>query len=879
MRIQPGPGRSATRSAARKAKSKALVALAPYLVPVLILVLIISVVGAVVLVAITSAIATQAGAEAQGERMAMAEGLPADRAARIRAAASSQGIPWQILGALHAVHDQQAAASAPVNAPVAGVTPADGRRYAQELLDRSEGNGPRVTIQQDATRAGLRATADGEPTINSCGEQMILSPLLLGALVGLTATKWKVTIDDFGFPGDRGYCETGTFQHPKGNAVDLQGLVNLQTGQSTSPGLDFVGADSQIASDFATDFLAALPGEPDGSHTYGGIGQKQCGVNPSFPADSQLVYTFDDSCDHLHVDVRNRTDLMESALTKAFSGSSGGTGQAAGSTSAVGTPGSTTSSGDPIVLNTDDPRVSAGSVEPARADQVLAALLATDMAASYGRGRISTLVDGAVRADGGATVLTFPARLHEQAQQQRSAWVAAIGRLPVAGNSDSSAGAVYDLALRWALIPRSACGGNGQAVVGGAIEGGLSSTMVPEPMRSEMIRAAQAYGVPPGVIAALYLTENNGFSFAYAYYDGGSNPSAFTLTTTSSEWKLATYGTTGLWPAGGTFRGPFQFGPIWGTYRSPEHPDVLLFADAAFGAAHYMADLGAKDDPGDDAIDTAAQGYNGQISWSPGGSQIRNPDPAKFSVVKQLYAFQVVQLAKALSVDDATAATPPSPTSAEPNAAPATTLPAGRSTDPIATGRADQPSTTSCAETAAAQSIGVDISTNGVDVSLPDDPNIVQAARGKTITAPSAAVASGLAAGLRSLGLPYVWGGGNARGPDDGCVRAAGAKNACQGIIGFDCSGLTAFVLGRSGAPDIPGTSGAQRAGGVGIPWDQAQPGDIIGYPGHVAIYLGTIDGVRYQLEAPDVGLNVRVTTVFRTDADTVLHRYWTAPR
>ena len=120
-----------------------------------------------------------------------------------------------------------------------------------------------------------------------------------------------------------------------------------------------------------------------------------------------------------------------------------------------------------------------------------------------------------------------------------------------------------------------------------------------------------------------------------------------------------------------------------------------------------------------------------------------------------------------------------------------------------------------------------------------------------------------------------MWGGGtNGGGPDNGCTRGGGQKNSCGTTVGLDCSGLTSWTLSNAGFR-IPINSYSQRAGGTTVPRRNGQPGDIIGYPGHVAVYLGRIGGIDYLLEAPDVGLKIRVRPVNWSGADAELHRYW----
>ena len=73
--------------------------------------------------------------------------------------------------------------------------------------------------------------------------------------------------------------------------------------------------------------------------------------------------------------------------------------------------------------------------------------------------------------------------------------------------------------------------------------------------------------------------------------------------------------------------------------------------------------------------------------------------------------------------------------------------------------------------------------------------------------------------GCQFIGNPYVYGGTSLTN-------------------GADCSGFTYRIYADFGY-SIPRTSGAQRSCGTGVNYEDAQPGDLICYDGHVGLYVG----------------------------------------
>lgn len=103
---------------------------------------------------------------------------------------------------------------------------------------------------------------------------------------------------------------------------------------------------------------------------------------------------------------------------------------------------------------------------------------------------------------------------------------------------------------------------------------------------------------------------------------------------------------------------------------------------------------------------------------------------------------------------------------------------------------------------------------------------------------------------LQFVGNPYVWGG-------------------TDPVNGADCSGFVQSVYSHFGVA-LNRTSEAQMANGYSVPYSQAQPGDLICYGSHIAIYMGNGQIVHASNSAPYPagGIKVSDNAAYRTILD-----------
>ncbi|WP_214370036.1 C40 family peptidase [Pseudonocardia sp. H11422] len=125
------------------------------------------------------------------------------------------------------------------------------------------------------------------------------------------------------------------------------------------------------------------------------------------------------------------------------------------------------------------------------------------------------------------------------------------------------------------------------------------------------------------------------------------------------------------------------------------------------------------------------------------------------------------------------------------------------------------------------------------------------------VRAGSGAVQRVIDRAMSQIGVQYVWGGGNGRGPSTGIPDGLGSP---LDRIGFDCSGLMLYAYNGVGV-SLPRVSRNQFDAGRKVPISDLRPGDMVFYKNgnapihHVAMFIGN----GKMIEAPYTGANVRV--------------------
>lgn len=124
-----------------------------------------------------------------------------------------------------------------------------------------------------------------------------------------------------------------------------------------------------------------------------------------------------------------------------------------------------------------------------------------------------------------------------------------------------------------------------------------------------------------------------------------------------------------------------------------------------------------------------------------------------------------------------------------------------------------------------------------------DSENTIDASGIENTWSSSGAGSSVVNYATQFVGNPYVWGGTSLTN-------------------GADCSGFVQSVYKNFGV-ELPMTSYEQQTAGQEVSYSEAQPGDLICYGGHVAIYMG--DGKIVHASNAKDGIKISNDAAYRT--------------
>ncbi|MDB5166150.1 MAG: hypothetical protein JWM37_222 [Candidatus Saccharibacteria bacterium] len=195
------------------------------------------------------------------------------------------------------------AAAAPAGPGSTTIATGSTQELAKQIMDIVNANG-NISFQTAQKQAFFQQVVDTGHQ-SECGNPVI-DPKLLGVILTLSQ-QYKIVLGVFNNGHNDGGCDGGF--HPKGQAIDINGVASLDGSQTTGNRIGdgaaagFDPEEQAIMKSFytsAADVLKANGG--------GGLGQQQCfnGGPPVGDDAGKKLFVFDDACTHLHLDVGQR---------------------------------------------------------------------------------------------------------------------------------------------------------------------------------------------------------------------------------------------------------------------------------------------------------------------------------------------------------------------------------------------------------------------------------------------------------------------------------------------------------------------------------------------------------------------------------------------